>query len=299
MAEPARLRRGSGTLPLSSALTERLGRIHDLPDLDAAWEQYGANLQAVKEPDVRRLSEIETDLDAFNDPGAAPPSLPMRLPLLLAERLRTELDEAWARLSARSLVGVLKTPSLSFRSLADEVGVSAPYLSQLASGAGPVPSRRVLDKLVAAVQRQAGESPQLPVPPDEALRPLLARAEAVREFLRQHSNALHPKVHVDYPADLRHEKALRQSFETIAERSIDPEERSHIKAMLEMLVSADVGTLATLSRMAQDEGGAYALIRALEELDEPVRENLVGLIRSLAPEIQPALRTAAKKERRP
>ena len=224
MPTPSRL------FDLRGQIVQGLRSLHPERDLAAAWQQHKRLVVTVRTEDNRRLVRVERVLEHLEDPepDLAEP-IPRRL-RLIAEDLRSDFEEAWSRLVGRTLVDSLKQSDLSLRTLADLVGVSAPYLSQLSAGGGPVPSERVLLKL-----RQGHDRLKLPVPqheraPIEAFSEIDRRARAVREHLEiAPMIARHPRITVDHPANRRLELTLRECFEAIAERYVDETESRVVK----------------------------------------------------------------------
>jgi transcriptional regulator with XRE-family HTH domain len=233
--------------------------------------------------DNRRLVKVERVLEHLEDPepGLAEP-IPRRL-RLVAEDLRSEFEEAWSRLLGRTLVDSLKRSDLSLRTMADRVSVSAPYLSQLSAGGGPVPSARILTKL-----REGHDALGLPLPPheptpSEVFREVDSRASAAREHLKITPIVAHrPRVTVDHPANRRMERTLRDCFEAIAERYVDDSDGAVIKELVELLVSADQALLSSLAWVTRDERAVDAL-HSLRRLAPDVRQRFLELLSVLTP----------------
>lgn len=273
---------------LREQIIQGLRSLHAQPELGVAWQQYRQLVIRARGEDDRRLVKVERVLEHLEepDPGIVEP-IPRRL-RLLSEDLRSEFDEAWARLLGRTLVENLKGSKHSLRVLAERVRVSAPYLSQLSAGGGPVPSERILSNL-----REGHDALELLVPaherpPSEAFSEIDVRARAVREHLRIAPVGVHrPRVTVDHPANRRVELALKECFEAIAERYVDDNEGPIIKELVELLVSADEPLLSSLAWVVRHEHGAAEALRNLQTVSPEVRQRFIDLLNALSPTPNP------------
>jgi transcriptional regulator with XRE-family HTH domain len=269
---------------LRELIVQGLRGLRSEPDLQSGWLVYRGLVTSARAEDIRRLVRVERVLEHLGDAEPAlDEAIPRRL-RLVTEDLRPEFDEAWSRLLGRSLVEGLKLSGFSLRTLADRVAVSAPYLSQLSAGGGPVPSERIIAKLrrgFAALELL--EPPHEPTP-SELFSELANRANAAREHLKLAPLAGHrPRITVDHPPSPRIELALKECFEAIAERYVDESDGALIKELVEALVSADHTILSSLAWLARDEQGSAAAVQTLRELPAEVRLKVLELIDVLPP----------------
>jgi len=286
-------------IDLKEQLIRGLRSLHAERDVEVAWQLYRLLVVSAREEDSRRLARVERVLEHLEDPEPSfGDPIPRRL-RLLSEDLRAEYEEAWARQLGRTLVENLKRSALSLRVLADRVGVSAPYLSQLSAGGGPVPSDRILAKL-----REGHEALELPVPsheppPSRTFQELESRSSMARDQLKLAPIAAYrPRVTVDHPPSRRLERALRDCFEAIAERYVDEVDGPLIKELVEQLVSADQALLASLAWVARDEEGSVNALHTLRTLSPEVRHRFIDLLNAVSPNQSPVelQNRAAKKD---
>lgn len=259
------------------AIGQRLGRVASLANLDAAWHQYEFTLREVKAADLQLLRPIEVAIDEGDQEW--PDRLPTRIhPVSLA--IRSELQDTWARLRARQLIERLKA-SGSLRALATRIHVSAPYLSQLSDGAGPVPSASIISRLEVGLEKVAQEIPAPPIPPPhEALESLLDRIERASEQLARLSRQrVPPTVSVEYP-NVRKRKHLEDCLRAVAERFVDPDEGDLIEELITAIVSADRPNLAQWARLTRDDGWKD-LATLIAALGDDQRDAFIALVRTL------------------
>jgi transcriptional regulator with XRE-family HTH domain len=252
--------------------------------VEDAWLRYRHLVIRTRGEDNRRLVKVEGVLEHLEEPesGIVEP-IPRRL-RLLSEDLRSEFDEAWSRLLGRTLVDSLKRSSLSLRVLADKVGVSAPYLSQLAAGDGPVPSERILAKLFEGHEPLELTKPRHERSPKDTFSEIEGRALAVREHLKLAPLGAHrPRITVDYPSNHRLETSLKECFEAITERYMDESEGSVVKELVEVLVAAEPALLSSIAWIVRDEQGAVDALNTLRALPPGVRQRFIDLLNSLTP----------------
>lgn len=286
---------------LREQLIRDLRGLHAERDTVLAWRMYRQLVVAVREEDSRRLAKVERVLEHLEDPEPTlTEPIPRRL-RMLSEDLRAEYEETWARQLGRTLVENLKKSGLSLRALAEQVGVSAPYLSQLSAGGGPVPSDRIVAKL-----RDGHEALELPVPaheppPSESFRELESRASTARDHLRLAPVATHrPRITVDHPPSRRLERSLRDCFEAIAERYVDETDGPLMKELVEHLVSADPSLLSSLAWVARDEQGTVSALQTLRTLPPDLRQRFIDLLSAISPTASPIeLPTRAQKKDEP
>ena len=275
-------RPASGLLDLREQIVQGLRGLHSERDLDVAWQRYRQLVVRARGEDNRRLVKVERVLEHLEEPepGMVEP-IPRRL-RLLTEDLRPEFEEAWSRLLGRTLVESLKRSKLSLRALGDRVRVSAPYLSQLSAGGGPVPSERILTNL-----REGHEALELTPPlhersPSETFSEIGTRASALRDHLKIAPIGAHrPRVTVDHPSNRRLELALKECFEAIAERYVDDNEGPVVKELVELLVSADQALLSSLAWVVRDEQGAADALHNLRTLSPDLRQRFLDLLNAL------------------
>ncbi len=158
-------------LARESVIGQQLTHLASRAEIGEAWLEYDATLREIKASDLEMLSPIELAFEEGDDADLE--QLPTRIHAL-TRSLRSDLQDAWARLRARSLIEGLRQAG-SLRKLASEIHVSAPYLSQLSNGAGPVPSERILTRLEAGLRAAKHEVPATPAPPGDTLKLLEAR----------------------------------------------------------------------------------------------------------------------------
>jgi transcriptional regulator with XRE-family HTH domain len=258
---------------------QRLSQVASLEDLNTAWHQYELTVREVKAADLEMLRPIEVAIE--EDDHAALEQLPARIHPLSAA-LRSDLQDTWARLRARQLIERLKEAG-SLRALAAKIHVSAPYLSQLSDGAGPVPSASILKRLEAGIVITDQEMPaaQAP-PPDEALEVLLQRihraAEQLATVSRQRSR---PMVSVEYP-DARKRKHLEDCLRAVADRFVDPNDGELVQELITAIVFADQPNLTQWARLTRDDSwkDLAALIAAL---GGDQRDAVISLVKTMAP----------------
>jgi transcriptional regulator with XRE-family HTH domain len=212
----------------------------------------------------------------------------------MSERLLDDLDDAWARLRGRELAHVLRLAGPSLRTIASQVSVSAPYLSQLASGAGPVPSRTVLSKLVAGTGKLDLPIPQSPGPPREQFVSIEQRLQLLRERLRdaERRQAI-PQVTVDYPQQ-REARQLEEQFRSVAVRSLDLDTGSAVRELLAALIEEDDSVLEVLTLVLRDEPLQKAVL-SITSLEPDLKRSLLtflGAMGSRAPAVSRSRREA-------
>lgn len=269
---------------LAEVLTTRLAALTSQPELEEAWAEYGAVVETAREHDVRLLHRVEGALehDLSDETGGGL----FRIPSLVSERVRGDLEDAWARLRGRQLATTLRSAGPSLRAIAAEVAVSAPYLSQLASGAGPVPSRKILDKLETGLTKQRHGLPESPAPPTEFFESLGHRAQLLRERVREvGSQNASPRVTVEY-SDQRVARQLTGQFELVAARSLDIDDGASVKQLLAALVEEDGSLLMTLIAVLHDEPLQKA-IRVIAPLGDDVKRAALTLLGALSPPVEP------------
>lgn len=270
-------------IDLRDQLIQGLRRVHAEGELDNAWQLYRQLVVGARGEDNRRLVKVERVLEHFEEDPAVVEPIPRRL-RLLSEDLRPDFAEVWARLMGRTLVESLKRSDLPLRALAEQVSVSAPYLSQLSAGGGPVPSERILNNLHRGHQALELAAPVHEPPPAESFREIDARAGAVRDHLKiAPVGAYRPRVTVDHPSNRRIEQSLKECFEAIAERYVDDAEGPVIKELVELLVSADQALLASVAWSVSEEQGAVDALKTLRELSPDVRQRFLDLLKALTP----------------
>jgi transcriptional regulator with XRE-family HTH domain len=246
--------------------------------LEEAWAEYAGIADTVKERDLRLLHRFEGVLEhSLGDEGVV-----NRLPTPISERILDDLDDAWARLRGRELVRALRSEGPSLRAIASEVSVSAPYLSQLASGAGPVPSRTVLGKLEVGLSKLQLEIPESPTPPSELFESIAQRAQLLRERLRDAERQKStPQVTVDYPRQ-RIARQLEEQFEAVAARSLELDSGDSVKALLAALVEEDDSVLELLTVILHDEMLQKAA-RSIAPLESDLKRAALTLLGALGP----------------
>jgi transcriptional regulator with XRE-family HTH domain len=271
-------------IDLREQIVQGLRSLNSERELNDAWLRYRQLVIRARGEDNRRLVKVERVLEHLEEPepGMVEP-IPRRL-RLLSEDLKSEFEEAWSRLLGRTLVESLKQSTLSLRTLAEKVGVSAPYLSQLTAGGGPVPSERILAKLLDGHEALELTKPIYERSPKEAFSEIDTRALAVREHLKIAPVGAHrPRITVDHPSNRRLETALKECFEAIAERYVDETEGAVVKELVEILVSSDLALLSSIAWIVRDEQGAVDALRTLRELPPDVRQRFLDLLNSLTP----------------
>jgi len=261
---------------LTAALAARLSAVASQPELADAWAEYGAIVDTIREHDLRLLHRFEGILEHETDDDR----VLARLPAPMSERVLDDLEDAWARLRGRELAGVLRSGGTSLRALAVQVSVSAPYLSQLASGAGPVPSRTVLGKLETGLGKLELPMPQSPVPPRDLFEPIGQRVLLLRERLRE-ADRRHaaPQVTVDYP----HQRVARQledQFAVLAARSLDLDSGTSVKELLAALVEEDDSVLQLLTLVLRDESLQKAVL-SISSLEGDVKRSLINFLSAM------------------
>lgn len=263
---------------LAAALTARLSAVASEPGLEEAWAEYGGITDTVRERDLRLLHRFEGVLEH----SLGDENILNRLPTPISERILDDLDDAWARLRGRELVRALRSDGPSLRAIAAEVFVSAPYLSQLASGAGPVPSRTVLGKLEAGLSKLQLEIPESPAPPGELFESIAQRAQLLRERLRDAERQKStPQVTVDYPRH-RIARQLEEQFEAVAARSLDLDSGDSVKELLAALVEEDDTVLELLTLVLRDELLQKA-IRSIAPLESELKKAAFTILGALGP----------------
>jgi transcriptional regulator with XRE-family HTH domain len=204
----------------------------------------------------------------------------VRLPTPMSERLLDDLDDAWARLRGKELAGTLRSGGPSLRAIAGQVSVSAPYLSQLANGAGPVPSRTVLGKLEAGLAKLEIDVPKPPVPPKDLLEPIRQRVGLLRERLRDaERRQTTPQVTVAYP-DQRIARTLEDQFGALATRSLDLDGGVSVRDLLVALIEEDDSVLDVLTLVVRDESLQKAVL-ALVSFEGDVKRSLLSFLGAL------------------
>jgi transcriptional regulator with XRE-family HTH domain len=263
---------------LAAALTARLSAVTSESQLEEAWAEYGGITETVRERDLRLLHRFEGVLEhGLGDEGVL-----NRLPTPISERILDDLDDAWARLRGRELVRALRSDGPSLRAIASEVSVSAPYLSQLAGGAGPVPSRTVLGKLEVGLGKLQLEIPESPVPPRELFESIAQRAQLLRERLRDAERQQStPQITVDYPRQ-RIARQLEEQFEAVAARSLDLDGGPSVKELLAALVEEDDSVLDLLTLVLRDELLQKA-VRSIAPLEGELKRAALTILGALGP----------------
>ncbi len=235
---------------LAAAVRADLGSVASATPLEDAWQMYEAMLSVAHAFDLRQVSAVEA---AFEEPADQyiNGSLPRRLETV-TEVIETDLADSWARLRARSLVDALRESGDSLRSIGGDVQVSAPYLSQLSGGTGPVPSDRVLRKLEEGVAKRGLRVPSSPPSPHEILSALKARLEIARENLADvHARHL-PQVRVE-GVDSGQARMLEGLFVSLATRLADSHEGLAFKHLLDEIVATDSHNLVTMLKVLQND----------------------------------------------
>jgi len=246
--------------------------------MEGAWAEYGAIAETAREHDLRLLHRFEGILEHdFGDERVL-----IRLPTPLSERILDDLDDAWARLRGKELAGALRSAGAPLRAIAAQVSVSAPYLSQLASGAGPVPSRTVLSKLEAGLSKLQLPMPESLVPPRELFEPIEQRVQLLRERLRDaERRQATPQISVDYP-DQRAARQLEERFGAVAARSLDHDSGDVVRELLAALTEEDDSLLELLTLVLRDEV-LQRVVRSFAPLDGDVKRAALTLLGAISP----------------
>jgi transcriptional regulator with XRE-family HTH domain len=263
---------------MSAAFTARLAAVASKPQLEDSWSEYEGITETAREHDLRLLHRAEGMLE--HDSSDEP--LLVRMPALLSERILDDLDDAWARLRGRQLATALRSAGQPLRAIAAEVSVSAPYLSQLASGAGPVPSRNILGKLEAGLGKLQRPIPESPRPPGELFEPMGQRVQLLRERIRDADRRqTTPQVTVNYPSD-RIARQLEEQFEAVAARTLDRDGGAFVKELLAALVEEDDSLLEILTLLLRDQLLQKAL-RSIAPLEGDVKNAALTVLSALSP----------------
>ncbi len=271
---------------LTASLAARLAAVASQPQMEDAWAEYGGIAEAAREHDVRLLHRLEGMLE--HDLGEE--GVLIRMPAPMSERILDDLDDAWARLRGRELASALRSAGPSLRVIATEVSVSAPYLSQLANGAGPVPSRKILGKLEAGLSKLRLPTPESPGPPGELFEAMQQRVQLLRERLRDaERRQATPQVTVEYP-DQRVTRQLEEQFEAVAARSLDLDDGASVRELLGALVEEEGSLLETLTLVLRDELLQKAL-RSIAPLEGDVKRAALTLLGALSPPVAPVSRS--------
>lgn len=257
----------------TAALTARLSVLTSEPELTDAWAEYGDILETVREHDLRLLHRFEGVLEHETGDDR----VVVRLPSPMSERLIDDLDDAWARLRGRELAHVLRSQGPSLRAIASQVSVSAPYLSQLAGGAGPVPSRAVLGKLIGGIGKLDLPMPQSPGPPGEQFEAIEQRIQLLRERLRdaERRQAI-PQVTVEYPQQ-RVARQMEEQFRSVAVRSLDPDNGGAVREVLAALIEEDDSVLEVLTLVLRDEPLQKAVL-SVASLEPDLKRSLLSFL---------------------
>jgi len=278
-------------LARESQLAQRLGRLRGAEDLDDGWAEYEAIVRQIRAHDLAALRPFEQAFEDEDDPALD--QLQLRL-VPLSRTLRTELAEAWSRLRARSLIRELK-PIGTLRVLAGKIGVSAPYLSQLSNGAGPVPSEGMIRRLEEGLRRDGRQLPNAAPAPSETLQGLDRRFDdAEQRLARLRLRRTKPQVSVDYP-DGRRRRQLEDSLRLLADRLVDPDEGTLVEELAGMLVSADIAELSQLAQVARSDGLRDLFVSVLA-LTNDQRQALIALMKTMATAPTPVATRAPKKK---
>ena len=263
---------------LTAGLTSRLAAVASELDLNDAWAEYDAIVDTVRENDLRQLHRFE----GVAEHETGDDRVLVRLPMPMSERLLDDLDDAWARLRGKELATTLRSGGPSLRAIAGQVSVSAPYLSQLANGAGPVPSRTVLGKLEAGLANLGIDVPKSPVPPKDLLEPIRQRVALLRERLSDaERRQTTPQVTVNYP-DQRIARKLEDQFEALATRSLDLDGGVPVRDLIAALIEEDDSVLDVLTLAVRDESLQKAIL-AIASLEGDVKRHLLGFLGALVP----------------
>lgn len=281
-------------LARESVIAQQLSHLASRTALAEAWVQYEATLREVKASDLEMLGPIELAFEEGDDADLE--QLPARVHAI-TRWLRSDLQDAWARLRARSLIESLKQVG-SLRKLASEIHVSAPYLSQLSNGAGPVPSERILARLEAGLRTASHEPPATPAPPGDTLKPVEERIEEItKRLILLARRRAKPAVSVEFP-DPRIRKHLQDCLGALANRFVDPEEGKLVEELLASLVSADGPELSQWSQLARNDS-LRELVAMITLLNDEQRDAMLALVKSIpAPEPTPQV-SVVKKAQRP
>jgi DNA-binding TFAR19-related protein (PDSD5 family) len=265
-------------LARESQLAQRLTHLAGADDLDASWAEFEAIVRHVKAIDLAALRPVEQAFEDEDEVGVD--DLPLRL-AAIGRALRTDLTEAWSRLRARSLIRELK-PMGSLRALAEKVRVSAPYLSQLSSGAGPVPSEAILRRLEEGLRQERRPIPDAAPAPSAMLQELDRRFDdAEQRLARLRLGRTKPQVSVEYP-DSRRRRQIEECLRLLAERLVDPDEGKLTEELAGLIVSADISELSQLAQVARTDGLRELLTSALA-LTNDQRQAIFALIRTMPP----------------
>ncbi len=280
-------------LARESVIAQHLSHLASRAELAEAWVQYETTLREIKASDLEMLGPIELAFEEGDDADLE--QLPARVHAI-TRWLRSDLQDTWARLRARSLIEALKQVG-SLRKLASEIHVSAPYLSQLSNGSGPVPSERILARLEAGLRSTGPESPTTPMPPGDTLKPVEERIEEItkRLFLLARRRAK-PAVSVEFP-DTRIRKHLEDCLGALANRFVDPEEGKLVEELLASLVSADGPELSQWSQLARNDS-LRELVSLITLLNDEQRDAMLALVKSIpAPDPTPQVAVVKKAQR--
>jgi DNA-binding transcriptional regulator YdaS (Cro superfamily) len=270
-------------LARESVIAQQLTHLASRAEVADAWLEYDATLREIKASDLDMLSPIELAFEEGDEADLE--QLPSRIHLL-TRSLRSDLQDAWARLRARSLIEGLREAG-SLRKLASEIHVSAPYLSQLSNGAGPVPSERILARLEAGLRAAKHQVPATPAPPGDTLKLLDERIEEVaKRLILLGRRRAKPVVSVEFP-DPRIRKHLEDCLGALANRFVDPEEGKQVEELLAALVSADGPELSQWARLARNDS-VRELVAMITRLNDEQRDATLALVKSIpAPEPAP------------
>jgi transcriptional regulator with XRE-family HTH domain len=289
MALPAPSRRLAGDLPAEFA--SRLAAASAEPNIEEAWSRYMEVATAAREHDLRLVSRVEGQLD---EPPRGEGSVVFRPPSLVTERLRSEFQEVWFRLRGRTLALALKAPGSSLRTIAKQVGVSAPYLSQLTNGVGPVPSRNVLSKMEQGLSKGKQQVPQSPAPPDVHFETLDRRGEILRTRIEDlaRSSAL-PSIEVLEQSG-RVDKTLSEVLTSVALRSRDADDGEAVLHLLRAIVEEDGGLLTALAQLSRDARSVESAL-ILHSLPNELRAHLQGLIKAV--QVRPSVPAKQRRDK--
>lgn len=268
-------------------LTQQLRALPARPILEEAWLAYTGHVSQVRANDLQDLGELESAIEGRSEFPEAPSRWLFASTVLLSERVGDELRDAWARLRARELVDGMKKPGKSLRAIHEDVGVSTPYLSQLANGTGPVPSDKILDRLVAGLRRQ-GTLEDLPSEhgndPARWVGEMGDRARLVRNHLRERTELRPtPTVHIEGLPD-RQQHRLELILTNLVERCIDQDGGSATASLLQELVDGDEARHDVLLEVARSE----VLVNIVSHLTRLDGKGLQGLLALLESQVPPA-----------
>ncbi len=278
--ETRSVRRPSG--PEVRAIIQDLRAVPAEEDLERAWCDFAEKASHIKAVDARNLGDLE---DALEGRSEFPQLEPVQLQVtawLLVDRVGDDLRDAWARLHARDLVALLRSKGASLRAIHDDVGVSTPYLSQLANGTGPVPSQKILDRLQRGVRGQNLESEERPDRPDDPsgwISNFIDRGRIVRNqmvHLNDHRHSI--SVQIDGLPD-RQQNKLQPILENLTVRTLDAEAGQVTASLLQELVEGDEELHKTLLDVIGNED-SVAIMSYLIQLDDKGRRGLLALLQS-------------------